>query len=368
MLFSIPDQDLALQRLAALGVSQLRLWSSLPLNPATAKVLWLYRVGGQSSCCISNMLIILSVGWWDPLRDWNFARDLLVDTQLTSQAFHLNFTHWVFSPRFLKQDLLEGPPNTNMILSQSEMLLRVHTLDGSRILKSIWNAWLCLFNYSTGVFIWSFINYNNSKLVISDIIDSASQVDVASRWTVKVLWRTLLHASVEKWRGTLSYTWCREKCWKVTWKTWGICAVFVLRVNFVDIFACVKFTCIFLFGLDFTFWRMFVFLLPSTEHKNFQVVHWTCSSTFRVVFLWVDFSHRLWGLAHVCGGVGTGLGAIPWRLEDDLLEVLEAAIFMDSWTVQLAEKKPIEQWKASCSWLPGCLGGCTAQWRMGIIS
>jgi len=31
-------QDLALQRLAALGVSQLRLWSSLPLNPATAKV------------------------------------------------------------------------------------------------------------------------------------------------------------------------------------------------------------------------------------------------------------------------------------------------------------------------------------------
>ena len=88
---------------------------------------------------------------------------------------------------------------------------------------------------------------------------------------------------------------------------------------------------------------MFVFLLPSTEHKNLHVVHWTCSSTFRVVFLWVDFSHRLWGLAHVCGGVGTGLGAIPWRLEDDLLEVLEAAIFMDSWTVQLAEKKPIEQ-------------------------
>ena len=108
MLFSIPDQDLALQRLAALGVSQLRLWSSLPLNPATAKVLWLYRVGGQSSYCISNMLIILSVGWWDPLRDWNFARDLLVDTRLTSQAFHLNFTHWVFSPRFLKQNL-HGP-------------------------------------------------------------------------------------------------------------------------------------------------------------------------------------------------------------------------------------------------------------------
>lgn len=88
------------------------------------------------------------------------------------------------------------------------------------------------------VFLYGCINYSNPKLVISDIIDSASQVDVGSRWTVKVLWRTLLHASVEKWRGTLSYTWCREKCWKVTWKTWGICAVFVLRVNFVDIFAC----------------------------------------------------------------------------------------------------------------------------------
>ena len=36
-----------MQRLAALGVSQLRLWSSLPLNSATAKVLWLYSVGGQ---------------------------------------------------------------------------------------------------------------------------------------------------------------------------------------------------------------------------------------------------------------------------------------------------------------------------------
>lgn len=50
------------------------------------------------------------------------------------------------------------------------------------------------------------------------------------------------------------------------------CAVFVLRVNFVDIFACVKFTCIVLFGLDFRFSRMFVLLHPSTENKSFHLV------------------------------------------------------------------------------------------------
>ena len=106
------------------------------------------------------------------------------------------------------------------------------------------------------------------------------------------------------------------------------------------------------------------FLLPSTENTNFHLVRpGHVHPHFGSCFCWADFSHRLWGLAHVCGGVGTGLWAIPWRLEDDLLEVLEAAIFMDSWTVQLAERSP--QLSNEKPVVPGCfwgfVGGYTAQ-------
>ena len=144
---------------------------------------------------------------------------------------------------------------------------------------------------------------------------------------------------------------------------------FCFEGNFVDIFACVKFTCIVLFGLDFTFWRMFVFCFPQQKIRIFTLcVLDMFNHILGSCFCWVDFSHRLWGLAHVCGGVGAGLWAILWRLEDDLLEVLEAAIFMDSWTVQFAGKPPTRAMKSQGCWLPGCLGGYTAQWKMGIIS
>ena len=76
MLFSIPDQDLALQRLAALGVSQLRLWSSLPLNPATAKVLWGDSLATVYQTCSSSWVLVGEIRWEIEIKG-----DLLVDAE-----------------------------------------------------------------------------------------------------------------------------------------------------------------------------------------------------------------------------------------------------------------------------------------------
>ena len=64
--------------------------------------------------------------------------------------------------------------------------------------------------------------------------------DIAARKRREVTWNAQLHM-------------VQRKMLKGDLENMRIRAVFVLRVNFVDIFACVKFTCIVLFGLDFTF-------------------------------------------------------------------------------------------------------------------
>lgn len=164
----------------------------------------------------------------------------------------LNFTHWVFSPRFLKQNLLEGPPNTNMNLSQSEMLLRVHTLDGSKILKSNWTAWWCLCKkfyrcfYMVVLIIvipswWYLISSTVPPKLMSDPGEPSRSCGghcctQASRSDVE---RSATHGAeknAERWLGKHGEF--------VQFLFWGSILLIYLHV---------------LFGLDFTYWRMFVF-------------------------------------------------------------------------------------------------------------